>query len=108
MTLLEWHCKAMNLPAPVPEYRFHTTRRWRLDYAFPDWKLAVEIEGGLYSRGRHVSIKGFKGDISKYNSLAILGWRLLRFLPEQVTKGEAVRTIEEYFMARRKDGNKSV
>ena len=103
MNLLEMHCKAMNLPAPISEYRFDQKRRWRIDYAFPDWKLAVEIEGGLYSKGRHVSIKGFKRDLEKYNALALMGWRLLRFLPEQVKSGLAVRTIEEYFIARRKE-----
>jgi len=104
MDLLEIHCKAMNLPIPVPEYRFHPTRRWRIDWAWPDWKLAVEIEGGLYSKGRHVSIKGFKRDIEKYNELALMGWRVLRFLPEQVKRGEAILVIERYFLQRRKDG----
>jgi very-short-patch-repair endonuclease len=103
MNLLELHCKAMNLPAPVPEFRFHPTRRWKIDFAWPDWRLAVEIEGGLYGRGRHVSIKGFKKDIEKYNTLAVMGWKLLRFLPEQVKSGEAVRTIEECFIARSKE-----
>ena len=97
------HCKAMNLPAPVLEYKFHPKRRWKIDAAWPGFRLAVEIEGGLYGRGRHVSIKGYKGDLDKYNALALMGWRLLRFLPEQVKSGLAVRTIEEYFIERRKE-----
>ena len=103
MTLLELHCKAMNLPAPVPEYRFHPKRRWRVDFAFPDFRLAVEIEGGVFMVGgsRHSRGAGYRGDLEKYNNLSIMGWRVLRFLPEQVKSGLAVRMIGEYFNARR-------
>jgi hypothetical protein len=55
MNLLEMHCKAMNLPAPVLEYKFHPKRRWKIDAAWPGFRLAVEIEGGLYGRGAAMS-----------------------------------------------------
>lgn len=64
---------------PWPEYQFHESRRWRFDYAFPDEKVAVEVEGGVFIRGRHVSPAGFIGDCEKYNAAARLGWRVLRF-----------------------------
>ncbi len=57
------------------EYRFHPTRMWRFDFAWPQIKLAVEIEG----RGRHQSFVGFNKDIEKYNEAVRLGWRVLRF-----------------------------
>jgi len=72
------------MPAPQPEYRFHSCRKWRIDYAWSDVKLAVELEGGVYSRGRHVRPKGFLGDIEKYNMLTELGWHLLRYQPKKV------------------------
>jgi very-short-patch-repair endonuclease len=67
------------LPAPIQEYEFHLERKWRVDFAWPDQKVAVEIEGGVYSGGRHNSVRGFLGDIEKYNALAEDGWRILRF-----------------------------
>ena len=51
----------------VKEYRFHKTRKWRFDYALPSFKIALEVEGGVWSQGRHTRPKGFLGDIDKYN-----------------------------------------
>lgn len=81
------------LPVPTPEYRFHPVRRWRVDYAWPDRKLAVEIEGGAWTGGRHTRGEGFLGDIEKYNALAYMGWRLLRFTPPQIKSGEFLEIL---------------
>ncbi|GIW81475.1 MAG: hypothetical protein KatS3mg105_3282 [Gemmatales bacterium] len=75
------------LPPCVEEYRFHPTRRWRFDYAWPDHKVALEVEGGAWVRGRHVRGKGFVKDIEKYNEAAILGWRVVRCTPVQLKDG---------------------
>jgi hypothetical protein len=87
--------KAAGLPEPVPEYRFCEGRRWRFDYAFPEHKIALEIEGGVWVRGRHTRGKGFLGDMEKYNRAVILGWKLLRCTPEMVKSGEALRLVQE-------------
>lgn len=57
------------------EHRFHGTRKWRFDFAFPYVKVAVEIEG----RGRHQTVVGTRQDCEKYNAATLLGWRVLRF-----------------------------
>jgi len=75
------------------EYRFAPPRRWRLDFAFPDHQLAVEVEGGIWVTGRHVRPSGFIKDIEKYNHLTLLGWRLLRVVPDMIEDGEALRLI---------------
>lgn len=68
------------LPKPVRELRFAPPRRWRFDFAFPDHLVAVEIEGGIYSGGRHTRGKGYEADCEKYNqAVAAGGWRVLRF-----------------------------
>ena len=48
----------LNLPAPVPEFRFHPERKWRFDFAWPEHKIAVEQEGGVWIQGRHT-----RGDV---------------------------------------------
>jgi len=50
------------------EYEFEPGRRWRLDFAWPGQLVAVEIEGGVWSRGRHTRGSGFIGDCEKYNT----------------------------------------
>ncbi len=69
--------------AYVREYVF-SKRKWTFDFAFVQWALAVEIEGGVFSGGRHVRGKGYSNDIEKYNEAVLLGWRLLRFTPQQL------------------------
>ena len=69
----------------------------RRDFAWPSAKLGVEIEGGIYSRGRHGRGSGIAADIEKGNALTLLGWRLLRFHGDQVRSGEAVETIRQAF-----------
>jgi len=82
------------LPAGVvTEYRFHARRRWRFDYAWPEQMLALEIEGGVWSGGRHVRGKGFLGDMEKYNAAALAGWRVLRVTPGQLVDGSAARLV---------------
>ena len=75
---------SQGIPTPQVEHRFYPTRLWRFDFAWPDQKVALDFEGGLYVRGRHQRIKGFKNDIEKYNSAAVAGWRLFRVLPEDL------------------------
>ncbi len=87
--------RASGLPEPEREFRFHPTRRFRLDFAWPVVKLAVEVEGGIYRGGGHTSVSGLKRDIAKSNALTLLGWRLLRFHGDQVKSGEATALIRQ-------------
>jgi len=83
------------LPTPEREYRFHPTRRWRIDFAWPAHRLAVEVEGGIYRGGAHTSVTGLKRDIEKGNAITMAGYRLLRFHGDQIKSGEAVRLIAQ-------------
>ena len=47
---------------PIREHKFHPVRRWRFDLAFLENKLAIEIEGGVWIRGRHTRGNGFTRD----------------------------------------------
>ncbi len=88
-------CKALEMQEPIPEFRFHNTRHWRLDFAYPEHKLAIEIEGGVWSKGRHTRGSGFIADMEKYNELAVMGWRLLRFTPQDLNKSKTYETIKQ-------------
>ena len=60
------------------EYKFHNERMWRFDWAFPSLKIAVEYEGLFSKKSRHTTIKGYQGDIEKYNAAVIAGWQIIR------------------------------
>lgn len=66
----------------VKEYKFHPGRKWRFDYAFPALRIAVEIDGGVWTYGRHNNAKGYIGDMEKLNAAASMGWLVLRFTTE--------------------------
>ncbi len=68
----------------VREYRFHPKRMWRFDYAIPEHRIALEVEGGVWTRGRHTRPQGFLGDVEKYNAAALLGWRVFRTTPSEL------------------------
>ena len=93
-TLL-FQIRAVGLPEPEREYRFHPPRRWRFDFAFLGLGIAVEVDGGVYSGGRHTRGSGFEKDCEKLNQAALLGWRVLRFTGAMVNDGRAVATIEK-------------
>jgi len=87
--------KAVGL-SPEREFRFHPTRKWRSDFAFPDKMLLVEFEGGVYTQGRHTRGAGFEGDCEKYNAAALLGYVVMRFTAKHVKGGTAIVTIEQF------------
>lgn len=83
------HCRASGL-FPEREYKFCEDRKWRFDFAFPEDLIAIEIEGAVWSAGRHTRGSGYIADLDKYNSAARLGWRVFRFTTDQVAKGLAI------------------
>ena len=66
----------------VKEFQFNTDRKWRFDYAILQHKVAIEVEGGAYTNGRHTRGAGFIKDMEKYNNATSNGWKLLRVTPE--------------------------
>lgn len=61
------------------EYKFHPDRKWRFDIAIPEHMIAIELEGGVWTRGRHTRGQGYINDCTKYNTATSMGWRVLRY-----------------------------
>lgn len=78
----------------IKEHRFYQPRKWRFDYALPRYKIAVEVEGGVWNGGRHIRPKGFLGDIEKYNTAALLGWRVFRTTPDNLLTGKTILLLK--------------
>ena len=77
-------CEQEGLPCPVREFAFHPGRRWRFDYAWPAQKVAVEVDGGAWTQGRHTRGAGFIEDQVKRNAAVLLGWRVLHCTPDRL------------------------
>lgn len=90
-------CMARKIPAPEVEYRFHPERQWRFDFAWRDWKIALECQGGIFSNGGHVRGSKLIGEYEKLNAAAILGWRILYCTPQDISKGTVFAVLEEAF-----------
>ena len=67
------------------EYRFHDKRRWRADFAQVEARVLIEVEGGIWVNGRHNRAAGFNADLEKYLEAGLLGWRVFRLGPDQIT-----------------------
>lgn len=67
-------------PALEQEFRFNApASRHRFDFAHLPTRIAIEIEGGTFTGGRHTRGVGFHKDCIKYNIASGLGWRIFRF-----------------------------
>ena len=89
------------LPEPFSEYKLSHDRRWRLDFAWPYVKVAIEIEGGIFSFGRHTRGLGFFNDMAKMNMAQRLGWDVYRFTPEQLDKNMEIERYPKTYKGKR-------
>lgn len=89
--LLFIHLKELGFKDIQFEYQFDFLRKWRADLFGNHYGLRClfEIDGGAWTRGRHTRGKGFIADMEKLNVAQMLGYRVLRFTPEQVLSGKA-------------------
>lgn len=95
------------------EFRFADSRKWRFDFAWPDRKVAVELDGGGWgtgpacpackqrSAGRHTRGKGFEGDCEKLNTAAALGWTVLRYTMGMLKRPDALADLRAVLEAKR-------
>lgn len=103
----ELQMKAYHIVPELQEFKFHPTRRWEFDYAWPSLKVAVEVNGGssysshkvirdkkgvvrVVPSSRHISPEGYRKDREKVNEAQALGWKVYEFDAEHVRTGFAI------------------
>lgn len=91
-------------PPLEKEVRFCPTRKWRFDFADSSAMVAVEVDGGTWSGGRHTSGVGFDGDCEKINAATLAGWRVFRFTGSMLRNDPAGHLIpvRDLILSRRK------
>lgn len=85
------------LPKPKREHRFHNVRKWRIDFAWPGYMLAAEVNGGTWGNGRHNRGSHIVKEYEKLNHLALGGWRVMLFSSDMVKDGSAVQYLIDFF-----------
>lgn len=80
-----------------PEFYFSKERLYRFDYALPEYKIAIEQEGGIWAKGNsgHSSGTGIMRDMEKSNLAQSMGWNLIRRTPDQMITCDTVEIINK-------------
>lgn len=89
--------RALKFFPPEREYIFHPNRNWRFDFAWPEFKRAVEIDGGVGTGGRHTRRAGYAEDLVKLNEALRLKWEVYRFTTWMVEDGTAIQYMKGIF-----------
>ena len=81
------------LPLPVAEHRFHPPRRWRFDFCWPQFSVALENQGGIFSGGRHTRGAALLQEHEKLNNAAADGWRVLFATPQSICSPDMLTVL---------------
>jgi hypothetical protein len=82
------------LPAPVAEYQFAKPRKWRADFCWIDQKVILEVNGGIFSQGRHTRGAALLKEWDKINTGAGIGYRFIFCQPSQLATRRTIDYIE--------------
>jgi very-short-patch-repair endonuclease len=85
----------------VRNHRFDPRRRLELDFAWLVPRVAIEVQGGIHSRGAHVRPKGYQRDAEKSRRAQLMGWLVLPCTAEDVRTGAIVEDVETALELRR-------
>lgn len=84
-------------PAYAREFMFaKPKRKWRADFAWPELRLIVEIDGGLFCNGAHSRAAGRMRDMERDNWCVMHGWRVLRYSAAQARDGTAADEVVRF------------
>ena len=99
LKLLETKFKGVEV---VKEYKFHPVRKWRFDYAFTEYMVEVEVDGGVWTGGRHINPSGYINDMEKLNTAASMGWLVLRITTDDRFASKTYDLIKQTLLTRKK------
>jgi very-short-patch-repair endonuclease len=83
--------RALHFPPWVRNHVFLPDRKFQLDFAWPDRKLAIEIDGHV-----HRIHERFESDLEKHWLALQAGWTVLRIGGRQIRDGRAFEWAEQF------------
>lgn len=90
--------KQAGLPEPEREVKLSDEYAYRWDFVWAKYRLAVEINGGIWNVGGHSTGKGILRDMTKLRIATLAGFRCFQFSADAVEDGSAVNTVEQYIL----------
>ena len=79
------------------QHRFHPSRKWLIDFAWPGRRVALEVNGGTYLqgkfRGAHSRGDRQRKDFEKWSTLSLMGWTVLLVDSVDVKQGVHIERV---------------
>lgn len=85
-------------------YQFDRPRRWELDFAWLMQRVAIEVQGGVHSRGAHVRPAGYRRDSQKSRRAQLMGWIVLPCTAADLSDRSIIADVETALELRRPGG----
>ena len=70
------------------EHTFLKDRKYRFDFAFLESKVAVEMQGKIWKKGRHNTGTGLLDGYEKYNLAVYNGWVVFQLAQEMLKESD--------------------
>lgn len=88
----ELHAQIMlsDLPEPVRQYKAIKGRAYAWDFAWPEFGVVLDVQGGQFIGGGHQTAGGLENDSIKISLASIDGWRVLVVTTNMVKDGRAM------------------
>ena len=96
------------LPCPETQYKVVPLAKWAFDFAWPKYRLAAEIDGGIWltttnrrtgkrRSGGHANPVQIIKDNTKRNAARALGWIVFQFETNSVEQEVALQLTRDIF-----------
>lgn len=93
--LFQIHCA--KLPEPTREFRAIPGRKFRWDFAWPEQRLLLEVQGGTWGSGAHSGGAGASRDCEKHCLATIAGFYTFSVTSDQIRRGMAIGWLQSFF-----------
>lgn len=93
--------RMVGLPDPEREVKLSSEYAHRWDFVWPRYRLAVEINGGIWNVGGHSTGRGILRDMTKLRIATLAGYRSFQFDADAVEDGSAVAAVEQFILGYR-------
>lgn len=101
--LFDTQLKGLGITGYKRNVRFIPKRRFEADFFFPDLRLVVEVDGGIWlPKSGHTSGEGYQRDRERDLEAALAGIVTYRVTSDQVRSGYAIDCIQR-LLERRKE-----